>query len=71
MSAVLTWLVTTILNWLAGFAAREIQRAHDKTELDKQRGEIDAANIKAHEDAKTRAEKIKAAQDLLNNLHTP
>lgn len=71
MSAFLTWIVNIILNWLAELVTREIQQAHDKVVLDQQRGKIDTANIKAHEEAQTRAEKIKTAQDLINGVHTP
>lgn len=71
MNTILTWLVTTLLNWLMGRVVSAVERYADKVALDKQRGITDEANIKAHAEAKDRAEKIKAASDLLNSAHTP
>jgi hypothetical protein len=66
MNAILTWLATTILDWLAKRLASEIGMANDKIELDRQRGETNAANVKAYDEAADRAKKILAAQLLLN-----
>ncbi len=71
MNAFLTWLITTLMNWLVGRLTSAVQVYEDKVALDKQRGVTDAANIKAHEEAKTRADKIKASLNLLNGVHTP
>ncbi len=66
MNAFITWIATTFLDWLAHRLASEIGVAIDKIELDRQRGETNAANIKAYEEASDRAKKILAAQLLIN-----
>lgn len=66
MQAFLAWLVKLILEYLAGKAATAIQDHVTELERDKAAGIVDSKNIQAYEQARDRAERIKAATELLN-----
>lgn len=70
MNTFLDWVAGFILQWLLEKAQAAVKDAADQVATDKERGEINAANIKAYEDAKNRAEARAAALDLINrNKH--
>lgn len=56
------WLVGVILNWL--FLRAKNHYEQSKTE--KEREQINNENLKKYEEAQARADKLKAALDLLN-----
>ena len=56
------WLVGVILNWLLKRAQYEYEKIQDQKEREK----INTENSVKYEEAKTRAEKIKSAIDLIN-----
>lgn len=66
MSAVLTWILTYLLNWLLGQATALAASHFAEVELDKKRDIINDENVKRYEAAQSRADRIRAATDLLN-----
>lgn len=66
MITILEWLLERILVLLTKWALEESRKAHDRMKQDAERGRVNAENIKAFENATTRAEQIRAAQNLLN-----
>lgn len=69
LDSILAWLAGWILNYLAGKATTAIEDAAQDIAIDKARGETNAKNIQAYDDAKTRADKINAALNLLNGTN--
>lgn len=66
MNAILSWLLGALLNWLAGRIAVTVEEhAADMAEQERL-GRINEATLKAYQEAKDRADRIKAATDLLN-----
>ena len=68
ISSFFTWLVGVILKWLASRVTKEVTRRLEKIAEDKKRGRINEKNVKKYEEAKSRSEQIKAAEDLLNRV---
>lgn len=66
MNAILTWLAGKILKYLLGLITTKIEEHAAQVVEDKRRGVVNDANVKAYEEAKDRAARIKAATDLLN-----
>ena len=71
LESILMWLVGQVLNYFLGKATQAIQDHAADVARDKERGEINDANVKAYEEAKDRADSIKAATDLLNRVRRP
>ena len=66
--SILEWLASWILNYLASLATTAIKDTVDDMKRDKERGEINDANVKAYEDAVSRKDRVEAALSLLNRL---
>lgn len=66
IEAALVWLLTQILNYLLGIATQAVETYAAQVELDKQRGDINDANVKAYEAASDRKSRVDAALSLLN-----
>lgn len=66
VDSILAWFAQAILNYLLGRAIQSVVDYEAIQKQDAERGKINDANTKAYEDAKTRADKIKASIALLN-----
>ncbi len=62
----LMWLLTKLLEILVGKATDAINKAVSDMKRDKERGEVNEANVKAYQDAVDRKSRIDAATSLLN-----
>jgi hypothetical protein len=63
---VMLWLLGKILEWLFGKAEQELKEVADKMALEKEREQVDEQNVIKYQEAKDRADRIKAASNLLN-----
>ncbi len=63
---ILTWIITKILEYLFGKVETELKSASQDMAKEKEREQVNEKNIIKYEAAKSRAEKIKAAKNLLN-----
>ncbi len=70
LESILMWLVEKILSYFLGRATQAVIDHEADVARDKERGEINDANTKKYEDAVSRADRIKAATDLLNRTHS-
>ncbi len=68
---ILMWIVSRILETLFGKAQKAIEEAKKDKERETQREETDEENTEKYQKATDRAERIKAAQDLLNGVRSP
>lgn len=68
IDAILAWLLKVILDWAFARAKSEALELFERLEKEKERKEINEENIKRYEEAKSRAERIKAATALLNGV---
>jgi hypothetical protein len=66
LSAFASWLLGLLLDWLLRRATAAVGDAVRQLEEDKKRNETNAANLAAYQEAKDRADRIRAAQNLLN-----
>lgn len=66
LTTILEWIAGQILAYLLGKATSAIEQKAADVERDKARGEVNDANVKAYEEANDRADRIRAATDLLN-----
>lgn len=66
LEAILAWIAKTVLSILLNRAVDESKKAAEAAARDKEREEVNDANAKAYEDAKSREEARRAAIDLLN-----
>lgn len=64
--SILIWLAERILNYLLGRAVEAAQDKVKEIERDKERGEINEANVKAYEEAADRESRRREAVNLLN-----
>ncbi len=71
MTSVLTWLLNSVLNWLLARATKAVADVSKEMADAKEQGQINDENVKRYEAARDRAERIKAATDLLNGTHAP
>lgn len=62
----LEFIATVILNYLWKKAAATAGQIAEQVKTDRERGEINEKNVQAYEAAKTRAERRRAALDLIN-----
>jgi hypothetical protein len=69
LEGILAWIAEKILAYLLGRAITEVNNKALEVKRDKARGETNAANVKAYEDAKDREARRRAAADLLNRSH--
>lgn len=69
MEGILSWIVKLLLEYLFGKAATAVQEKAKELARDKERGEINEANVKAYEEAKDRESRRRAALDLVNGVH--
>lgn len=70
IEGVLAWLLKQILAYLASRAESAVQGHLDQNKQDQANGKIDDDNLKKYQDAKDRADRIRAAVDLLNGNAT-
>lgn len=66
MTGILEWFIGLVLNWLLQKALGAAATAKAAADEARRRNEIDGANLKAYEEAKSRAERIEASLRLLN-----
>lgn len=66
MTGILEWIAGWILNWLLGKATTAVEKKVEEMARDKERGETNDKNVQSYEDAVSRADRIKAATQLLN-----
>ncbi len=71
LDSILAWLAGWILNYLLGKAVAATKDAAADLKRDEERGVINEANVKAYNGATTRADRIRAATDLLNGVRRP
>jgi hypothetical protein len=64
----LMWFVEAILNWLASRLITTTTEIVKEKKEEKQVEVINAENVEKYKKAKTRIERIKAAEDLLNRV---
>lgn len=70
MATILGWVIPILLNWLVAFVEKEAQSLKDSHDTDVARDKTDSDNVKKYQDAQSRADKIRAAQDVLNRNST-
>lgn len=68
---ILAWFAKQVLSILLDRAVDAYKDHQKQLELDRQRKEVNEDNLKAYEEAKDRAERTKAALDLINGDATP
>lgn len=68
LEGILSWILEKVLAFLLGKATAAVTQAVDDLAEAKKRGEINEANIKAYEEAKDRADRIRSATALLNRV---
>ena len=68
LERIAAWLVTFLLEYLSGKATAFIEEKAAVLRRDSERGEINEANHKAYNEALTRAERIRDAENLLNRI---
>lgn len=71
INAILSWIASLILKFLYGQAVKEAKKAVKKSVREKELKEVKEENLKKYHGAKERAERIKAAESLLNRTRTP
>jgi len=67
VNAILTWLLTFLLDYLLKRASAAVVETRQQVKEDERLEKIDHANIEAYEKAKTREERIGRAVALLNS----
>lgn len=60
------WLAEKVLNYLLGRASEAVQTKLKDVQQDKERGEVNEANVRAYQDAVDREARRKAALYLVN-----
>lgn len=65
-TSILTWVATFVLNYLMKYLTKKIEQHEDNIE----RGKVNETNTKKYEDAKDRAERVRAGLDLINRKRT-
>lgn len=70
IDSILAWLLKVILDWAFQRAKSEASQLLERLKLERERKEINEENVRLYEEAKTRAERIEAASNLLNG-HRP
>lgn len=66
LESILAWIAEKILKYLLNLAAVKLEETAADLKQDQERKVTNDANIKAYNEANTRADRIKAATDLLN-----
>lgn len=66
LATILEFLAGKLLDWLLGLLKTQVQNTAQDMAKDKERGEINDANVKAYEAAKSRQEQVDAALAVLN-----
>ena len=67
---ILMWLTQAVLNCMAAKAQKEVTRLYVLARAEKEFEETNQKNVEKYEAAKSRLEKIKAAEDLLNRTRS-
>lgn len=68
LESILTWILGWILKYLADKTTAAVIDKLQDVERDKQREQVNEANVKAYDEAVARADRIRAATDLLNRV---
>lgn len=64
LKTIVLWVVEALLNWLASGAKTYVEDKIETAQVEV----VNAENVKKYEAAKTRLERIKAAEKLLNSV---
>ncbi len=71
LEGILAWLLKQVLSYLLGLAVTSAEEHAAQVAEDKQRGIVDAENVRKYDEAKDRVERRRAALDLLNRNSAP
>lgn len=67
MEAILSWILTYLLNYLLGRITAQAASQLNEIVEDKNRDVINEENVKRYEAAQSRADRVRAALDLINS----
>lgn len=66
LNTIITWIATKVLEWLLRLVKTSVEEYLAELAEQRKRGEINEANVKAYEEAKSRQGRIEEALRLLD-----